>query len=124
VIRRRSFGLVKKVADLIAQNPDILEVSIEGHADARGSDDYNQHLSEERAASTRDLLVHFGVDAPRLHAMGYGKSHLKVATQLADPRNRRVEFVVSRSAAMAGPPVAPAHPSASPKVASGKRGSP
>jgi outer membrane protein OmpA-like peptidoglycan-associated protein len=117
-IRRMSNGLVRKVAQLIVANPDILEVSIEGHADARGTEEYNQKLSVERGESTRAMLVRFGVDAARLHVVGHGKSQLLVATQLADVRNRRVEFVVVRSHEAAGPPVAP-H---SQHVASAKRG--
>jgi outer membrane protein OmpA-like peptidoglycan-associated protein len=121
VIRSRSFGLVRRVAHFIKENPSILEVSIEGHADARGTEEYNQRLSEDRAASTRALLVQFGVDEPRLRVLGHGESHLKVATPLADPRNRRVEFIVTRStnATANAPPPSPA-----PKVASGKRGRP
>jgi OOP family OmpA-OmpF porin len=118
-IRRKSTGLVHKIAQFIAKNPDILEISIEGHADARGTEEYNQKLSEERAASTRAMLVSFGVDEPRLVVVGHGKSRLKVATVFADPRNRRVEFVVVRSREAAGPP-----PASSPRVASGKRGRP
>ena len=115
-IRRDSRGLVRRVAVFIRANPSILEVSIEGHADARGTEDYNQHLSEERAASTRAMLVEYGVEEPRLRVVGHGKSRLKVPTLLADPRNRRVEFIVSRS-----PDVIPS-PSRSAAAASGKRG--
>ena len=118
-IRRLSTGLVRKVAEFINTNPGILEVSIEGHADARGTEEYNQKLSEERAESTRTMLVGFGVEEPRLRVIGHGKSHLKVPTLHADERNRRVEFIVSRSAEAAGPP-----PPASPRVAFGKRGRP
>lgn len=120
VIRRMSTGLVHKVAQVIIETPDIVEVSIEGHADARGTEEYNQKLSEERGESTRAMLVQFGVDAARLHVVGHGKSQLLVATPLADVRNRRVEFIVVRSHEVAGPPPAPS-PS---KVASGKRGQP
>lgn len=121
-IRTRSTGLVQKVAEFITVTPHILEVSIEGHADARGADDYNQHLSEARAESTRAMLVRFGVDESRLRVVGHGKSQLKVATPLADARNRRVEFIVSRAVEIAGPP--PPSVSSSPRVASGKRGRP
>ena len=104
VIRRMSTGLVHKVAQLIIDTPDIIDVSIEGHADARGTDAYNQKLSEERGESTRAMLVQFGVDGARLHVVGHGKSQLLVATQLADVRNRRVEFIVVRSHEVASPP--------------------
>ena len=121
VIRSKSFSLVRRVAHFIKRNPGILEISIEGHADARGTEEYNLRLSAERAASTRELLVRFGVDEPRLHVVGHGKSHLKVPTLLADPRNRRVEFIVTRSK---DPTANAPPPSPSPKVASGKRGRP
>lgn len=107
-IRSRSFGLVRKVARFIVENPDILDVSIEGHADARGTEAYNLRLSEARAASTCAMLVRFGVDESRLHAVGYGKSKPLVSTPLPEQRNRRVEFIVVRSREAAGPPAAAA----------------
>ncbi len=103
-IRTRSTGLVRKVARFIVENPDILELSIEGHADARGTEYYNQRLSEERAASTRAMLIGFGVDDSRLRVVGFGKSKPLVATPRAEERNRRVEFIVVRSREAAGPP--------------------
>lgn len=119
VIRRRSTGLVRKVAQFINRNPDIMEISIEGHTDARGTYEHNLHLSEDRAASARAMLVRFGVDEPRLRVVGYGKSRLRVPTPLADQRNRRVEFIVVRSAEAAGPPPPPSKPT---QLASGGRG--
>lgn len=119
LIRRQSTGLVRKVAELIVATPEILDVSIEGHADARGTELYNLALSEARAESTREMLVRFGVDGQRLHVIGHGKSRPVIATPFADPRNRRVEFIVSRSGQLAGPP-----PHSPPKVVSGKRGQP
>ena len=119
-IRRQSRGLVRKVAQFINATPDITDVSIEGHADARGTEEYNQKLSEERAASTRAMLVEFGSDESRLHIVGHGKSQLKIVTMLPEERNRRVEFIVIRTREVAGPPVAPSFP----RVASGKRGQP
>ncbi|MBX3191232.1 MAG: OmpA family protein [Labilithrix sp.] len=118
VIRPQSASLVRHVARFISANPAILEVSIEGHADARGTEEHNQRLSEARAASTRAMLIRFGVDEKQLKVVGHGKSRLKVPTQLAEPRNRRVEFIVSRDARDAGPPPPP------PASSSGKRGRP
>ena len=103
-IRTRSTGLVRKVARFIVENPDILELSIEGHADARGTEHYNQRLSEERAESTRAMLIGFGVDESRLRVVGFGKSKPLIATRRAEERNRRVEFIVVRSREAAGPP--------------------
>jgi len=118
-IRPESEGLVRRVAQFIVDHADIQDVSIEGHADAKGTEAYNQRLSEARAESTRAMLVRFGVDAGHLRVQGHGKSHLVVPTPKPDERNRRVEFIVSRP----GRPVA-SSPSPTPKVASGKRGRP
>jgi outer membrane protein OmpA-like peptidoglycan-associated protein len=95
-IRRSSTELVRRVAEFIMDSQDILEVSIEGHADARGTEEFNLHLSEQRAESTREMLVGFGVDEDHLRVIGHGKSHLKIPTQRPEVRNRRVEFIVSR----------------------------
>jgi OmpA-OmpF porin, OOP family len=103
-IRHRSHPLVSKVASFLADRDGILEVSIEGHADAVGPEAYNARLSEARAESTRDLLVHFGVDASRLRVVAHGAKRLKVATPFANARNRRVEFFVTRVQQAAAPP--------------------
>jgi outer membrane protein OmpA-like peptidoglycan-associated protein len=78
-------------------------ITVEGHTDAKGSDDYNQKLSERRARAVRDWLVahrHLGAGTA---AVGYGESK-PVAPNAApdgsdDPagraRNRRVEVVVA-----------------------------
>jgi outer membrane protein OmpA-like peptidoglycan-associated protein len=93
-IHQVSWGLVRRIASFIDEHPEIVEVDIEGHADARGTDAYNQALSEARAESTRNLLVAYGVDVSRLRPIGHGKRRLKVPTPYAEPRNRRVEFNV------------------------------
>jgi len=68
--------------------------AIAGHTDGRGSDLYNQRLSERRAAAVRDYLVRTaGIADARLIALGFGKSKpLNPADPLA-AENRRVEIV-------------------------------
>jgi OOP family OmpA-OmpF porin len=95
-IRRQSERLVHKVAKVILETPDIQSVSIEGHADAIGTELYNKILSFARAESTRRMLISFGVPAERLLLVGHGKGHLKVQTERAHEGNRRVELVVLR----------------------------
>lgn len=93
-IRPVSRPLVYRLAWFLNHHPEIALVEVDGHCDAQGTEQYNQTLSEARAASTRELLVRFGVDDSRLRTAGFGKSRLKVQTVFADPRNRRVELVI------------------------------
>ncbi|UCE31399.1 MAG: OmpA family protein [Burkholderiales bacterium] len=67
---------------------------IEGHADPRGPEDYNQSLSERRAETVRRYLVERGgiVDA-RLDVIGKGEAEPLNRENIAAPENRRVRFV-------------------------------
>ncbi len=73
-------------------NPMLVEAAFEvdGHTDARGTEDYNVGLSERRARSVIDYLAQQGVDAKRLIARGFGKSKPRTDDPF-DPVNRRVE---------------------------------
>jgi outer membrane protein OmpA-like peptidoglycan-associated protein len=99
VILAPSRRVVERVAEIIVAHPEIEGLRIEGHTDARGTEAYNKVLSEARAASTRDLLVSFGVDRSRLVVAGFGKSRLKVRTPFAERENRRVEFIIVKRGA-------------------------
>lgn len=69
-------------------------VEVQGHTDNVGGDDYNQKLSESRAASVKQWLGSHGVDAGRLSSKGYGKTQ-PVADNGSDfgrAKNRRVEL--------------------------------
>ncbi len=89
-----SWPLVKKVADLIRANPDILEVHVLGHADKIGTVEHNQILSKARAESVRRLLVMFGVEEARLTTEAFGASKPR-AEALSE--NRRVEFIITKT---------------------------
>ena len=56
----------------LAANPAVT-VTIEGHADERGTRDYNLALGARRAQSARDFLLTQGVPASRLRTVSYGK---------------------------------------------------
>lgn len=71
-----------------------LSIAIVGHADAIGSDDYNQALSERRARSVGAVLMDDGVDYPRIAVSGRGEWE-PIATNATDwgrAQNRRVEI--------------------------------
>ena len=60
-----------------------------------GSEEYNQKLSERRAASVAAYLEDHGIPAGRLSPRGFGKTHFVASNDTADGRaeNRRVELV-------------------------------
>jgi outer membrane protein OmpA-like peptidoglycan-associated protein len=69
-------------------------ILLSGHTDARGSDDYNQKLSERRAESVRSYLKEkFGVSVENLTTAGYGKKSLKNTGDPYAAENRRVQIV-------------------------------
>jgi outer membrane protein OmpA-like peptidoglycan-associated protein len=73
-----------------------LLVSVEGHTDSRGTDEYNQALSVRRATTVRNYLSEHGVDAGRLTVVGHGESRPVASNDTDDGRaqNRRVELLV------------------------------
>lgn len=96
-----------KVATVLTSHPDA-PVTIEGHTDSRGSDAYNQTLSERRADSVKAWLVsRANVDGSRIRTRGWGES--KPVAPNATPagaddpegrqRNRRVEITLTTAGA-------------------------
>jgi len=92
-----SMGLLDAVAG-IAMLCDEYAVEIGSHTDSRGSDEYNQVLSQKRADAVRNYLLDKGVSIDQLTAVGYGESvPLDTAeTYEAWGRNARTEFRLSR----------------------------
>ncbi|WP_339609064.1 OmpA family protein [uncultured Planktosalinus sp.] len=64
-----------KILAAMKEYPELI-IHIESHTDSRGSDVYNELLSERRAQSTLEWLVSKGIDRDRLSARGYGESRL------------------------------------------------
>lgn len=65
-----------------------------GHTDAKGTDGYNQGLSERRAESVKRFLQEkYGIEADHLVTVGYGKTQLKNQTDPFSGENRRVQVV-------------------------------
>ena len=87
-----------KVSDIAAymqQNPAAI-VGIDGYADPRGTDPYNQALSERRVDTIRGALVTAGVPADKITTGAYGEMRLKCheATQACWQSDRRVEVLI------------------------------
>ena len=85
-----------KVAGIILSHPG-LKITVEGHTDSVGGDDYNMTLSENRANAVRTYLVGQGISPAGVTAQGFGKTRPVADNGTAAGRqlNRRVEMVVS-----------------------------
>jgi peptidoglycan-associated lipoprotein len=72
-------------------------VSVEGHADSRGTSEYNLALGERRAASIRDYLASLGLPATRVTIVSLGEEQPSCAdeTEACWAQNRRGHFVIT-----------------------------
>ena len=85
-----------KISGILLAHPS-LKIQVEGHTDSVGGEEYNQRLSEQRAATVRDFLVQNGISMNNVSAVGFGKTRPVATNDTAAGRqqNRRVELVVS-----------------------------
>lgn len=70
---------IQQLAELIKSYPQI-QIQIEDHADARGSEQYNLNLSKKRIDKVRDEFINAGISDKRLHSRAYGEKRT-TATQ-------------------------------------------
>jgi hypothetical protein len=104
VIRQVSYPLLQRLTKLVTEHPEYTHVSVEGHADERGAEDFNRKLSEDRARSVLEFMVKKGVQRDRLSSQGFGSSRPLVDSknEYAWLLNRRVEFTVTRQMRQGG----------------------
>jgi outer membrane protein OmpA-like peptidoglycan-associated protein len=88
-----------KVAGILQSYPG-LKVQVEGYTDSIGSDDFNQKLSDNRAAGVKNFLISQGVSSGNITSEGFGKNDPVAdnATSSGRTQNRRVNMVVSGDA--------------------------
>lgn len=99
-LRPQSTAELNRLIKLMNDVPT-LKIELGGHTDSRGSDSYNQQLSEKRAQAVVDYLTKAGISADRLKYAGYGETQLvngcSNGVQCSDEQhqeNRRTEFKV------------------------------
>src|ERR1700744_6211265 len=97
VIRPESYKTLDSIfeSSVVAEG---LKIGVFGHTDNNGSDDMNVPLSERRAASVKDYLVHKGLKDQRIETKGFGSSKPVAdnGTEAGRSRNRRVEIVLGQ----------------------------
>lgn len=89
--------ILQSQARWLAQHPNA-RVTIEGHADERGTRDYNLALGERRANAAKNYLASLGVSPARMTTVSYGKERPEAlaSNESAWARNRRAVTVVIR----------------------------
>lgn len=86
---------LKRNAAWLKANPSV-RVEIEGHADERGTNEYNLALGARRAQTSKDFLISLGIPTDRLNTVSYGEE-VPVCREHAEScwhRNRRARFVI------------------------------
>ncbi len=95
VIKGESYKTLQEIGNLLT-NDTALRLSIEGHTDSDGADDFNMELSRKRAESVRNYIVsEFGIAADRLESKGWGESKPVDTNDNSEGKanNRRVELI-------------------------------
>ncbi len=90
-----SIAILPKVIASINQR-DSSYISIFGHSDRVGSEEYNHQLAKKRTLAVRQLLEDRGVVNKKMETVSHGEGNplIKTADGVAEPRNRRVEVIV------------------------------
>ena len=89
-VDRKNRGTLDKQAAWLKANPSV-SITVEGHADERGTREYNLALGERRANSVKDYLISLGVNPARVKTISYGKERPVAvgSTNAAWAQNRR-----------------------------------
>ena len=96
VVRPADQATLDRKAAILVANPNV-KLRISGHADERGSDEYNLALANRRAAAAKRYLENKGVDGSRLDVISYGEERPlnPGSDENAYAQNRRDEFEVT-----------------------------
>ena len=92
-IKSTELGLIETHALYLMENPDQVLV-LEGHADERGSDEYNKILGQSRAVAVRNVLLSQGISPRQIKIVSYGETQPEVLGNYEEAwsSNRRVAF--------------------------------
>ena len=98
-LRAEAKANLDELAATLADRSDDYELLVAGHTDSRGTDEYNQGLSERRAESAANYLITQGIPPSNIRTVGLGETE-PVATNETDAgrqANRRVEVAIFAS---------------------------
>lgn len=95
-IRSDTEAALRAKAEILRSNPEV-RLRMEGHADERGTSEYNIALGNARAEAVIEFVSGFGLEAGRFESVSYGEEQpaAQGSTESAWAQNRRVEFVLT-----------------------------
>ena len=98
-IRPDAERILREKMEILRASPQV-ELRIEGHADERGSNEYNLALGNRRAQAVVDFFTNFGLDADRFSIVSYGEEQplARGSNEEAWAENRRAEFNITAGA--------------------------
>ena len=104
-IRADQEAALRRKMEILRASPQV-QIRIEGHADERGSTEYNLALGNRRAESVRQFLTGFGLAANRFEIISFGEERpaMQGSDEQAWARNRRAEFVITAGQNAINPP--------------------
>jgi peptidoglycan-associated lipoprotein len=96
-LRDDARAALTKDAEFLRSYPDV-KVSIEGHCDDRGSEEYNLGLGQRRSDAAKNYLVSLGISTDRITTTSWGKEHPFCMDENEDcwQQNRRGHFVMAQ----------------------------
>jgi outer membrane protein OmpA-like peptidoglycan-associated protein len=95
VIKPGAENEIARVAAVLVKYPQT-NISIEGHTDSKGAEEYNMDLSRQRAEAVKNSLIGRGLSSSRLQTIGFGESKPVATndTEAGRQQNRRVRIVI------------------------------
>ena len=104
-IRPDAEAVLRRKAEVLRASPQV-RLRIEGHADERGSTEYNLALGNRRAEAVRQFLTGFGISADRFEIVSFGEDRplAQGSDEQAWSRNRRGQFVIIAGQNAINPP--------------------
>lgn len=104
-IRDDAAAVLRRKVEVLRASPQV-QIRIEGHADERGSTEYNLALGNRRAEAVRQFLAGFGLPESRFTIVSYGEEQplVNASNENAWAQNRRAEFEITAGANAINPP--------------------
>ncbi len=98
-VREEDKPVLQNIANWLLKNTSA-KISVEGHCDERGTNEYNLALGDRRAKAARDYLIALGIASGRVEMLSYGEEmpFCKEQTEECWAKNRRDHFVVLKEA--------------------------